>query len=573
MSKRRNKTKANRPAPEAKAGSSEGAGIALLYEQACRRAEQGQCDEARRLYGELARTVAEPRLRALLCNDLAALDAKAGDVDAARAGFREALASDPGCEPARLNLALLQADFPDPEGGAPRPAAPEAPVSVSDPTAAVKVAILSFLFNWPSTGGGNVHTAELAAFLGRAGYDVRHFYARYDPWGIGHVEEPPFPSEGLDFDDAGWNADVIRERFRRAVDAFGPDYVLVMDSWNFKPHLAEAMRGYPTLLRFQALECLCPLNNVRLLPLGQGRFAQCGLQQLASPEGCLACLRERGELSGGLHRAERALSGVGTPGYHETLCRALREAEAVLVLNPLTGDLLRPHARRVLVVPWGMDPARFPWPVPDETPAAGNVTRVFLAALVEEFMKGYHVLHEACARLWRKRQDFELVATGEPAGRVDAFTRFVGWATQRELPRLYRETDVCVVPTVAQEGLSRTSVEAMAAGRPVVASRIGGLPYTVAEGDTGLLCEPGDPDDLARKLETLLDDPGLRRRMGLAGRRRFEEEFDWPVVVERHYRPLLAAKRPAGPAGVRPVPSAGGVSHVSTPGPSGRPGR
>jgi glycosyltransferase involved in cell wall biosynthesis len=158
-------------------------------------------------------------------------------------------------------------------------------------------------------------------------------------------------------------------------------------------------------------------------------------------------------------------------------------------------------------------------------------------------MKGYHVLHEACARLWRTRQDFELVATGQPAGPVDEFTRFTGWLSQEELPRLYAETDVTAVPTIAQEGLSRTSVEAMAAGKPVVASRIGGLPYTVADGATGLLCQPGDPDDLARKLAMLLDDAEMRKRMGLAGRKRFEEEFTWDTVIEKHYRPLFQKKR------------------------------
>jgi glycosyltransferase involved in cell wall biosynthesis len=112
---------------------------------------------------------------------------------------------------------------------------------------------------------------------------------------------------------------------------------------------------------------------------------------------------------------------------------------------------------------------------------------------------------------------------------------------QQRLPRHYWDTDITVVPTIAQEGLSRTSVEAMAAGRPVVASRIGGLPFTVVDGVTGLLCEPGDPGDLARKLEALLDDSDLRRRMGLAGRRRFEEEFTWDVVTEKYYRPLLSS--------------------------------
>ena len=129
------------------------------------------------------------------------------------------------------------------------------------------------------------------------------------------------------------------------------------------------------------------------------------------------------------------------------------------------------------------------------------------------------------------------------AGRIDEFTRSVGWCSQAELPRHYRAADICLVPTIAQDGLSITSVEAMASGIPVVASRIGGLPYTVTDGVTGLLCEPGDPADLARQIARLLDDPALRRRMGLAGRKRFEEDFTWETVIERYWRPLLAQRR------------------------------
>ncbi len=168
---------------------------------------------------------------------------------------------------------------------------------------------------------------------------------------------------------------------------------------------------------------------------------------------------------------------------------------------------------------------------------------LLFAGLVDEWMKGFRVLHEACSLLWRHRQDFELVATADPPGPVDAFTRYVGWQSQEGLPRHITAADVLVVPTVAQEALGRTAVEAMAAGRPVVASRLGGLPFTVADGATGLLFEPGDAADLARNLEFLLDDAALRERLGLAGRRRFEEHYAWPVIIERHYRPLLRRRK------------------------------
>ncbi len=227
----------------------------------------------------------------------------------------------------------------------------------------MRVAVLSLLFNWPSTGGGNMHTAGLVEFLGRDGFDVRHFYAQHERWGIGRVSgDDLVASEALVFAETDWNVASIRERFRAAVDAFGPDYMVISDTWNMKPHLAEAMRGYPTILLMQAQECLCPLNNLRLLGIGPVKAEQCPRNQLATPHVCHQCLGERGQHSGALHQVERALAGVGTAEYDGLMRQMFYDAEAVLVLNPITAALLEPFARRVCIVPWGIDPARFPWP-------------------------------------------------------------------------------------------------------------------------------------------------------------------------------------------------------------------
>src|SRR5205807_6236063 len=132
-----------------------------------------------------------------------------------------------------------------------------------------------------------------------------------------------------------------------------------------------------------------------------------------------------------------------------------------------------------------------------------------------------------------------LVITDQPDRQAEPFARYVGWQPQADLPRYLHDADMLIMPTIAQEALGRTAVEAMAAGRPVIASRLGGLPFTVKDGQTGLLFEPGNPDDLARKIEMLIDDPELRQQLGLAGRQRFEDHYAWPVIIERHYRPLL----------------------------------
>jgi glycosyltransferase involved in cell wall biosynthesis len=450
---------------------------------------------------------------------------------------------------------------------APRPTTHSRSTRHGSRSTAPRVAVLSFLFNWPSTGGGTIHTFELASFLARAGFDVLHIYACYQPWAIGGVSERlPYNSRALDFAEREWTTEGIQRKFREAVDGFRPDNIIITDSWNMKPILAEAVAEYPYILRFQAMECLCPLNNVRLLPDSAAGCRQCHKHQLASPGECMKCLADNAQWSGGLHQAERELSGVGRPGYHEKLLKAFRDAKAVLVVNSLHEAMIGPYASDVRVVTSGIDASRFPvsnapltLPSPPEAGGEGRalgspceageerkqpgthrqLTRILFAGLVEEYMKGFTVLHEACERIRQHRYDFELVATGDPPGQMDDFTRFIGWQSQEQLARQMYDADMVVMPTIAQEALGRTAVEAMAAGRPVIASGIGGLPFTVIDGSTGLLCEPGDPADLAAKIEVLLDDPELRTRLGQAGRRRFEEHYRWEVIIEKHYRPLL----------------------------------
>jgi glycosyltransferase involved in cell wall biosynthesis len=232
------------------------------------------------------------------------------------------------------------------------------------------------------------------------------------------------------------------------------------------------------------------------------------------------------------------------PGKAHTLCSP--RIASPIGNDPTCGmaDKLPISARSAVhVIPSGFDPERFPWPWPSQSVSAHRKLQILFAGVLNEYMKGFHVLQEACARLWQKRRDFELVATGDSAGQLDPVTRLIGWQSQAELPQRIREADVLIFPTIAEEALGRTAVEAMGVGRPVIASRIGGLPFTVADGLTGLLFEPGNVGELAAKIELLLDSPGLREQMGSAGRKRFEERHLWPTIVEKEYRRLLRPLR------------------------------
>lgn len=132
-----------------------------------------------------------------------------------------------------------------------------------------------------------------------------------------------------------------------------------------------------------------------------------------------------------------------------------------------------------------------------------------------------------------------LVVAGDGPLRA-AVPTALGMLPHGELQRLYARAAVVVCPSL-REGFGVVCAEAMAHGRPVVASAVGGLLDLVADGETGILVRPGDPAALRAAIDSLLADRELRRRLGRAGRERIAERFSW----ERATGATLAAYREA----------------------------
>jgi glycosyltransferase involved in cell wall biosynthesis len=138
-----------------------------------------------------------------------------------------------------------------------------------------------------------------------------------------------------------------------------------------------------------------------------------------------------------------------------------------------------------------------------------------------------------------ERPRLEALAAGHPV----EFAGFVDGAAKADL--LARATAV-VVPSRWYENAPMAILEAFAAGTPVVASRIGGIPEMVRDGVEGLLVEPGDAGDLARALDRLLGDATLRRRLGRQAREtaaRAHAPERYVADLERVYRDAGAGER------------------------------
>ena len=208
----------------------------------------------------------------------------------------------------------------------------------------------------------------------------------------------------------------------------------------------------------------------------------------------------------------------------------LRRARLVLCASEALAEAARElGARKVRVVPSGVD-------VPDEVAAPEEPPHVlYVGRLSEE--KGVPELLEATAGIPR-------VIVGDGPLR-DSAPDAVGFVGPSRLGPYFERAAVVVCPS-RREGYGVVAREAMAYGRPVVASAVGGLLDAVDDGVTGLLVPPRDPSALRAAIERLLGDASLRARLGGAARQRAQEAFSHEVAT----RELLAAYREALGAGL-----------------------
>jgi glycosyltransferase involved in cell wall biosynthesis len=193
----------------------------------------------------------------------------------------------------------------------------------------------------------------------------------------------------------------------------------------------------------------------------------------------------------------------------------VRRAQIVIAVSRPLADAARAcGARDVRVIPNGIT-------VPVDI-ADGEVPAEVLYAGRLSPEKGIEELVEACAGL-------NLVVAGDGPLRA-LVPQALGFLSPDELAERYRRAAVVVCPS-RSEGFGVVCAEAMAHGKAVVASAVGGLEELVSHGRTGLLVEPGNPQALRSAIAELLGDAALRRRLGRAARAEVAERFAWQDVT------------------------------------------
>ncbi len=158
--------------------------------------------------------------------------------------------------------------------------------------------------------------------------------------------------------------------------------------------------------------------------------------------------------------------------------------------------------------------------------------------------KGVDVLLKAFALLNNNTLPLKLVGEGEKFHQyknmaenlgIASKVQWLGYQSGTDLDNLYRECRVLINPSQLNETFGLTCIEAFSKGRPVIASRIGALEEVVDQEGNGLLCQPGDPNDLALMMEKLSNGTVDPLQLGLNGYKKVKEKLN----QENHYNALL----------------------------------
>jgi glycosyltransferase involved in cell wall biosynthesis len=229
--------------------------------------------------------------------------------------------------------------------------------------------------------------------------------------------------------------------------------------------------------------------------------------------------------------------------------RAFAAASVLAAVSTGVARYLEGHAAargRVHVVPNGVNPRRFSPEVAAASPARPGTFTVGFCGNLKPW-HGIPVLLDAFERLHARHADTRLLVVGEGPERETIERRRVesglgdaiemtGRVSADQVPGLLTSMDVATAPYPATEGFYFSPLklfEYMAAGVPVVGSRIGQVAEVLRDGETGILCPPGDAVALAAALERVMFDGGLRRALAASAREQVLRDHTWEAVVAR----------------------------------------
>jgi len=400
----------------------------------------------------------------------------------------------------------------------------------------MRICLVNTYHHW--RGGDSTYAFELARLLGSRGHQVIHFAMKhpknfpseFEKYFVDYIDYRDLSETGGLFERVkafprSLYSSEARRKFAALLDATSPDIVHLQ---NFRRHLTFSIlpepkkRAKPVVMTAHDYDLICP----RSVLFAHG--ALCDRCRGRNYYNAAIARCKGGSFAGSAAIALEAYF-MRVMGYDDLL-------DMIITPSRFARDKLvecgRPAAR-IRALPNFIDGSRYR-PVYDNDGYA-----ICFGRLSDE--KGIEVLLEAAAGL----PDVRLVIAGDGPCRTALEgqalklglknAEFLGHVARDKILDLVSRAMFVVIPSICPENFPYSVLEAFAVGKPVIASRIGGLPEMVENGGTGLLVEPGDPADLAKKMACLAENRALLREMGENARKRIETEFD----AATHYRNIM----------------------------------
>jgi len=174
-----------------------------------------------------------------------------------------------------------------------------------------------------------------------------------------------------------------------------------------------------------------------------------------------------------------------------------------------------------------------------------KITFLYVGALLKK--KGIYTLLRAIKDLNPKKFELWIVGSGPEERRIKSMVNsekitnvnLFGEIEHKKLPSFYRASDIVVIPSEYPEAFGMVAAEAMSCSRPIIASSVGGLSEIVKKGKSGVIFEPGNKNELIKKMLNLATNFKKRKKLGENGRKFAEKELDWSKIAEKYIQLIV----------------------------------
>jgi phosphatidyl-myo-inositol alpha-mannosyltransferase len=377
--------------------------------------------------------------------------------------------------------------------------------------------LLSTPFDFSYPGGVNAHVENLERELRRLGHSTR-------------ILSPGAPDGTIDDD-----GHVCRIGHAIPVPANGSLARLTLS-----PFLSQYVRPFLEREQFDIIHLNDPLTStLHLTVLANSETTNVGTFHASNSS----------------YLGYNLLYRLGKPIF----ARFARQIHYRIAVSPPARDFISYYFRgNYNLIPNGIDFNHYGPHVEPHPEIAEKEPTVLFVGRFDEPRKGFKYLLHAMKHVQEQIPDVRLVVVGpgNAANYQNLIARiglnnvhFVGEVSGGELPSYYAACDVFCAPSTGRESFGIILLEAMASGKPVVATRIDGYRSVTNEGEAALLARPCDPVDLGSAILSVLRDPCLAHQLGIAGRER-ARYCSWPIIAQRvvecyeHARQQVSTEKP-----------------------------